>query len=277
MDCQPTHLDWPPAGPVSPDSDYDRWAAVYDLLHQDVGDDVPYYLDWASRVVPAGGAVLELGTGTGRLAEHLLRAGYAVVGCDASAAMLARGEARLAPFGDRWQPVHMDLRQLRLAQRFALAVAPYGMVAHLLTDSDRLAAFTAVHDHLTPGGWFVFDDRPTWLSGPVDASEWRVARVVQDPASAQTVRQTTNLMVVADQPYVVRYDAIDWLAADRVVQRWMMRVVFRDIALDDELALLRRAGFATVEVLGGFDGRPFDRACPGDAARLVLCCRRGHE
>ncbi|MBI5832229.1 MAG: class I SAM-dependent methyltransferase [Armatimonadetes bacterium] len=269
-------LDWPPRALLSPLGEYERWAPVYDLFYYDVGDDVAFYLDRAAAALPAGGAVLELGSGTGRLAEHLLRAGHTVVGCDASASMLARADSRLARFGDRWQAAHVDVRELRLPQRFELAVAPYGMVAHLLTDADRLAAFRAVHDHLAPGGQFVFDDRPAWLADPADSGVWQVVKTVTDPDTGLLVRQTTNFMGVADGPYTVKYDAVDWLDGDRVTRREMMRVVFRDIALADELALLRAAGFDQIEALGGFDGRPFDFDDPSRAARLILCCRRGH-
>lgn len=66
----------------------ESFAEVYDEWYQDVSDAEAV----AAFVVARAGAgpVLELGVGTGRLAAPLLTRGRAVVGLDASAAMLAR-------------------------------------------------------------------------------------------------------------------------------------------------------------------------------------------
>ncbi len=144
-------------------------------------------------------------------------------------------------------------------QRFALVVAPYGMVAHLHTDGERLAVFRNVHQHLAPGGVFLFDDMPGWLAGAADGGKLEPYRSTHDPATGMTVRLMTNMLDIAGQPLSVRYDFIDWLNAEhQVARRLVLRVRFRNIALADELSLLKQAGFGQVDLLGGFDGRPFD-------------------
>jgi demethylmenaquinone methyltransferase/2-methoxy-6-polyprenyl-1,4-benzoquinol methylase len=72
---------------------YDRVGAVLSL-----GQD-PRWRRVLAGLLPAdGGHVLDVGTGTGLVAELLLRRGHRVTGLDQSAAMLAAARAR---FGDR--------------------------------------------------------------------------------------------------------------------------------------------------------------------------------
>lgn len=54
---------------------------------------------WALSRVPAGGRVLELGCGTGRLLTELLQRGHRVEGADASSAMLDQLDKKLAARG----------------------------------------------------------------------------------------------------------------------------------------------------------------------------------
>ena len=71
-------------------------ARLYDLdLAQDPGD-LDLYLALAGRT---GGPILELATGTGRLAVPLAAHGHLVTGVDIDPAMLARARARVG--GDR--------------------------------------------------------------------------------------------------------------------------------------------------------------------------------
>ncbi len=252
---------------------YVRYAAVYDALFGELADDVAFYLGMAAKLSGPGGDVLELGTGTGRVAARFLQAGHGVVGLDASPEMLALARRKL---GDhpRFEGVHADVRSVRLDRTFGLAIAPYGMVAHLLTDEDRLAAFRTTREHLAPGGAFVFDDMPGWLAGPSDGTKLELRRTGRDPETGLTLRLLANCIDVAGQPLSVRYDLIDWLDGEQVARRRIIRVVFRNIALVEELRLLREAGFSRVDLLGDFDGRPFDHQRLADNRRLVVVAHR---
>ncbi|MFO0660553.1 MAG: hypothetical protein U0165_12085 [Polyangiaceae bacterium] len=66
----PGYLDWPIEGDPSIEEEYDRYAVVYDLLFGARGDDLEYYVRVAKEALPQGGEILELGTGTGRVAEE---------------------------------------------------------------------------------------------------------------------------------------------------------------------------------------------------------------
>ena len=266
-------VDWPMRG-YSAGDEYVKYAAVYDVLFAALLDDEQLYLRAAASALRPGEPLLEIGTGTGRLAERLLHAGHDVVGVDVSAAMLERAAEKLVAFGARYRAVKADARAMSLGRTFALAIVPYGTVAHLLADEDRRQAFRCVYEHLEPGGTFLFDDMPGWLGGKSDSSKLELRRTGFDPVANMPVRLLSNAMDAAGEPLTVRYDFIDWLAGTEVAKRVVVRVVFRNIALEEEKALLAAAGFERIEVLGGFDGRAFDPSNLAANERLILRCRR---
>ena len=64
---------------------YDAIARLYDPWSRSVTEDVPFYVAEARR---AGGPVVELGVGTGRIAVPIAAEGIRVIGVDASPGML---------------------------------------------------------------------------------------------------------------------------------------------------------------------------------------------
>jgi SAM-dependent methyltransferase len=267
-------LDWPATGDIDCGDAYARYAELYDALYGDLVADTQFYLTAARAHVAQTEKILELGAGTGRLTAHLLHDGHHVVGVDSSEEMLARAAGKLG-YNSRLELQCADVREFALDYRmFPLAIAPYGMTAHLLTDGDRLAAFRCVYAHLKPGGAFIFDDCPSWMADAEVDTALRVS-VVRDDPSGGKLRLMTNTIEAADEPLSVRYDIIDRLnAAGHVRARTIVRVVFRNIALKKELLLLAQAGFTRVDALGGFDGRTLDEARPTTNSRLILRCYR---
>ena len=64
---------------------YDRIASIYDPWSRSVTEDVEFYVEQA---LAAGGPVVELAVGTGRIAIPIAVAGIDVIGVDSSPAML---------------------------------------------------------------------------------------------------------------------------------------------------------------------------------------------
>ena len=265
-------LAWPTAVPTTTGDPYAAYAAAYHQLFGDQVEDVPFYLHCAAEHGRPGQPLIELGVGTGRLAAHLLQSGHAVIGVDSSAAMLAEAERNLA--GADFRAVQSDLTTMRLGCRAPLIVGAYGMVAHLLTDADRVAAFQAIREHLEPGGWFIYDDRPGWMMAEPETGRFEVEREITDPTTGLLLRLSVSRLPLADQPLSVSDEVLDWLRDGALVRREVVRLHFRDVPLEQELALLTAAGFQQLELLGGFDGRPFDRARPAANERLIIRCRR---
>ena len=64
---------------------YDPIAELYDAWSRQVTEDIAFYVDEA---LAAGGTVVELGVGTGRIAVPTAAAGVRVIGVDSSSPML---------------------------------------------------------------------------------------------------------------------------------------------------------------------------------------------
>lgn len=267
-------VDWPPEEDEGAGAEYEGYADVYDALFGSARQDTEFYLKTASAVLDPGASLLELGVGTGAVAAHFLESGYRVVGVDASGQMLERARIKLGGFGPRFRVVHADFRRLHLDERFRLIIAPFGTLAHVLADQDRKAVFAAVHAHLEPGGVFVFDDRPAWLSGPADGSRLELLHTGHDPVTGQQVRLLSSAFDAAGGSVTVSHDLVDWLHDGHVVRRKVLRLVFRNATLAEDTALLRLTGFADLDVLGAFDGRRFDAEDVSRNERVIVQCRR---
>ncbi|MGH7163605.1 MAG: class I SAM-dependent methyltransferase, partial [Planctomycetota bacterium] len=134
------------------------------------GGDVDFYVEEARR---AGGPVLEMACGTGRVLVPTARAGVEIAGVDSSASMLDRARSRLAAeeaaVARRATLVHGDICTTDLAGGFALVTIPFRSIAHLMEVERQLALFRNVRRHLAPGGRLVFDffqPNPAYLTGP---------------------------------------------------------------------------------------------------------------
>ncbi|HSJ18051.1 MAG TPA: methyltransferase domain-containing protein [Solirubrobacterales bacterium] len=109
---------------------------------------------WEELAGAAGGPVLELGCGTGRVALHLARAGHDVAGIDTDEAFVAELNARAE---EEDLPAHAepcDTTEFDLGRSFALVLAPMQLIQLLPDEAARSAALDRIADHLGPGGAF---------------------------------------------------------------------------------------------------------------------------
>ena len=103
---------------------------------------------WRDLALAAGGPVLDVGAGTGRVAQDLHRRGVDVHALDVDAELLAELERR-AP----GVPVHhADARDFALPVRFALIIAPMQTVQLLGGARDRERFLRCARRHLLPRG-----------------------------------------------------------------------------------------------------------------------------
>ena len=105
---------------------------------------------WRELADGADGAILDLGSGTGRVAVDLVARGHEVVALDADPDLLAvlRGRAPAV------ETVEADARDFELGRTFALVLAPMQLAQILGGPAGRVAMLERVHAHLTPGGTF---------------------------------------------------------------------------------------------------------------------------
>ena len=120
---------------------WDDYAPFYDWENaRTLGRrDVPF---WRNLALQAGGPVLELGCGTGRISLPLGKAGVPLVGIDRSERMLARARTRTrrARLTHTIKLIRGDIRFTPFARpSFAMVMAPYGILQSLLRERDLAA------------------------------------------------------------------------------------------------------------------------------------------
>lgn len=128
------------------------YAAKQDLV------DLPFYLELAER---AGGPILEVACGTGRVLLPIARKGIDIHGVDNSLPMLAilRNALTCEPQDVRKRVTLFegDMRDFRLGARYPLAIIPFRPMQHMHTVEDQVSALTSAAAHLGEGGILAFD------------------------------------------------------------------------------------------------------------------------
>jgi SAM-dependent methyltransferase len=244
--------------------------ALYDYEYRRRRDDVAWYVGLAERLVPPGGAVLDLGCGTGRITVALARAGFAVVAVDAEPAMLAGLRARLArapaSVAARVEVREGDLRTLALRRRFALAVAGFNVVEHLYTRVELDACLRRVRRHLAPDGRFAFDVQlpdPAWLARD-PGRRWARTRFRHPVTGVPTWYSTNHDYDPVSQIAIIRLYYQPLAGGPETVVHLSQRKYF-----PAELeALIAHAGLRVVERYGDFAGGPLG---PASESQVVIC------
>lgn len=229
---------------------YDDIARLYDPWSRSVVEDVGFYVDEA---LAAGGPVVELCVGTGRIAIPIAAAGARVIGVDSSQGMLdvaaEQAEAAgVAPFVDlRFG----DIREPPVEGTYPLVICPFRSLLHMETDDDRRAVLRAVHGLLADDGRFVFD---VFTPGADDIAE-------------------TNGRWVEREPGI--FERADW---DQEARRLILRVRGEGREAEMSLAwlsirewveLLMDEGFVVEALYGWFDRSPW-----AGGEDSVWVCRR---
>jgi ubiquinone/menaquinone biosynthesis C-methylase UbiE len=237
---------------------WDTYAPFYDWENaQTLGRrDVAF---WRRVAAKAGGAVLELGCGTGRVSLPLARAGVQMVGIDRSAPMLDRARKRILKSSSpkilkSLDLVRGDIRALPFdAGAFRMVLAPYGILQSLIRPKDLTATLASVARVLPAGGTFGIDlvpDVPKWreyenrvqLRGRAGGAQLTLVESVrQDPKRHLTTFVQTYIERRGTKTREHRFD-----------------LTFRTLSVRQMTRQLEGAGFRVDAVLGDYRGRPWD-------------------
>jgi SAM-dependent methyltransferase len=220
-------------------SAYDAIARLYDPWSRSVVEDIDFYV---GEAVAAGGPVVELGVGTGRIAIPTAAAGVEVIGVDSSEGMLevCSSEAKKAGVAERLDLRLGDLRRPPVDQRVRLVTCPFRAYLHLSTDGERLEALQAAYGLLRPGGRLIFD---VFRPSQEDIDETDGRWIEREPGIAERAdwdleEQTLTLHVRDAERRSTM--TLWWLEPER----WN--------------ALLGEVGFVVEACYGWFDRRPYE-------------------
>jgi SAM-dependent methyltransferase len=234
------------AGP----SPYDAIARLYDPWSASVTEDVEFYVEEA---VAAGGPVVELACGTGRISVPLAKAGVRVIGVDGSAGMLEVAREHAAAAGVELDLRLGDMREPPVRERVPLVLIPFRSLLHMTTEGDRLRAPRTARELLLPGGRLVFD---VFAPSREDVEETHGRWLEREPGIFERAdwdegARTLTLSVRRGEE------------ASTMHLAWLSPPEWRQ--------LLDRAGFDLVAQWGWFDRRPY----AGGEDVVFAAARRG--
>ena len=138
---------------------YTSFARVYDTFM----DNVPYH-DWANYLQDLlreydiwDGLILDLGCGTGSMAEELAKRGYDMIGVDNADEMLEIAMEKRMESGYDILYLLQDMREFELYGTVRGIVSVCDSVNYITEEDDLLEVFRLVNNYLDPMGVFIFD------------------------------------------------------------------------------------------------------------------------
>lgn len=259
--------------------EYSELAEFYDwVVPYRERKDVEFFVDMARQ---AGGPVLEVGCGTGRVLIPTARAGIEIVGIDASEAMLSVCREKLGEevpeVRDRVSLHQGDMRDFNLEREFPLVTLPFRPFQHLLTVADQVACLTTIHRHLPEGGRLVLDlfyPMLERLVGQQYALEFEVEPEATLPDGRKFIRKgratardlTNQLLDIELEHEIIHPNG----RKERHTQNLTIRYFFRF----EVEHLLARCGFEIEHLYGDYDRSDFGTKYPGEllfVARTRAC------
>jgi ubiquinone/menaquinone biosynthesis C-methylase UbiE len=238
-------------------NEYDRFARLYDLEHQDFRDDMLFYQNLAAR---CDGPVLELGCGSGRVSVPLAQAGAEVTGVDRSQEMLALASRRAAEHGvaERVRFEQRDVRSMSFDAAYALALYPLNGFLHLPTPADQLCALRNACRALLPGGLLTIDvGNPHAVFTAQHDGQLLLRRRFTAPEGGQGTSYAISETDLAAQRQhmTLLYDEV---GADGILRRTTVETVLRFVYRYEMVQLLERVGLLVDAVYGNYDLDPYE-------------------
>jgi len=242
-------------------------AELYDLIPGYTGrGDVDFYLHFCRE---AGGPVLELGCGTGRVLIPIAREGHQITGLDLSEFMLdiCRAKMQKEPeeVRQKIELVQGNMTEFDLNKSYSLAIIPFRPFQHLIKASDHLACLKAIFRHLKPGGRFILDifnpgleilSRHPQREAHEDIPEFELpdGRKLRRTTQVTAIDRAEQYMDIEFTYYLTMADGTGKL----IIQTFPFRYLFRY----EVEHLLARCGFKIIDLFGDYDFRPYTGASP---------------
>jgi len=228
--------------------DYDP--EFYDLTFGERKEDISFYTKQAKA---AGGRVLEIACGSGRIYLELLNEGLDIYGIDNSEKMLDALKAKAKILKLQPHVKLADMRNFEIRHKFSLIIIPFRSFLYNLTIDDQLSTLKSCRKHLNTNGKlslnFFYPNRDiianTYgkeIHQPIDTADGQVDLVSKS--------------YFIDEPGQVIEFTFTWIKDNQILSRFRSRLSIiykREFEL-----LLRLAGFKRWQVYGGFDYQPLE-------------------
>jgi SAM-dependent methyltransferase len=224
----------------------------------------------------AGGSVLEVACGTGRVAIPIARLGFSVTGVDIVTGMLEQARKKSVGLPVRW--IEGDARTFDLGEQFRLVFMTGNAFQAFVTNAEQAALLGRVRLHLHDEGLFAFETRNPLLPGTKKTRPGGFfhleTRQNEDEwpsyinADGHTVRVSTTQVYdhIAQILHLTSYKR--W-RADGQEQTTVARTALRYTFPQELAALLRHNGFTITRQYGDWNEEPLTAESPS----MIVVCR----
>ncbi len=242
-------------------------ARFYDLVYDQMRTehDKDYYLQ---KIAQTKGAVLEIGTGTGRFFSEALKRGADIYGIDISEHMLSVLRQKI----DSREHHRVSLQSavdFSFNRKFELILAPFRVLSHLLEPEEQLRALNCIAGHLTGTGRFIFDvfiPDPGMIAQGLDKAVDFEGEYAPGKMLKRSVSMTADI-VSQISDITMRFD---WDENDRVMtEEWHFK--FRYYFRYELEHLIRLSDLQAVKISGDFNEGPLEA---GSRELLVECQKK---
>lgn len=242
--------------------DQDFWLAYAPLMFDESRwAEVPEVVDRLQRLssLHAGGRVLDLCCGVGRHSVEFAKRGFPVTGVDITEAYLdaAAETAAAEAVGTALELICDDARRFSRPGYFDLCLNLYTSFGYFSRREDDLLLLANCAKNLAPGGRLILETvgketaaRDFVESERFERAGWNV---------------TTEFKILGDWEYEVNRWILE-KGTERVDRSFALRLY----SAYEMKQALTEAGFASVAIFGGLDGKPYDEK----ADSLVAVARR---
>lgn len=190
-------------------------------------------------------SVLELGCGTGNMADRFLQQSVSFTGMDISEEMLMIAEQKYLQAGF----VKADMRDFKLNQTFDFCLAAGRTVSYLLTNEDVCNSFKCIHEHLQEKGIICFDF--------IDAA--RFIPLIQNGKQAvhsasyknKNYKRISNWQINLRESYAFNWHSLYYELCDENNETFLGEdhSVIRTFTKDDMALFLNICGFTVLELI----------------------------
>jgi ubiquinone/menaquinone biosynthesis C-methylase UbiE len=243
---------------------YDQVAPYYDLIHQELKDDILFAIRLASIY---GGRILELGCGTGRLLLPFARTGHSITGLDNSETMLNNSRQKISAetkaVQQRISLVQGDMTKFHLDGNYGMAIMPHNTLLHL-APLQVAECFECVRQQLKPEGHLLIDvDNPVIMADPAEDDLLILERKMVDPSTGNIILQMASSWVdEAKQTRQILWTFDTSPIAGGPVNRTVVETKLHYQYLHEIELSLHESGFELEAVYGGYDEEPYGEDSP---------------
>ncbi|WEZ84727.1 class I SAM-dependent methyltransferase [Rhizobium sp. 32-5/1] len=237
-----------------PDLHYEE-PSLADLYDLDSGwsIDRDFYLALAGQ---ASQRILDLGCGTGLLCNAYAEQGHTVTGVDPAKAML--DVARQKPHGGQIEWVQSTAQTFRSPKRFDLIIMTGNAFQVFLDDSDILATFATMREHLAENGRIAFESRNPAIDWP---SRWN--KETELNTGSGIIRQSRQVKAMVDKriSFETHYAMGDRTLVSSSELLFLVRPEIEE--------RLKACGLRAESVYGDWLSQPFDEATSEEMVFIV--------